>query len=324
MTITLPPPPNVTPPSASRCDVERPDDFDTFWQSTLQQAESVALDAVFEFNELRSDDAVDVYDVHYRSLDNVAIAAWYCVPREITAPLPGLLLPPGYIQDPPIPREWALRGYAALAPAPRGKVRSREQFDPGYPGLLTHNIVDRNTYGYRGFYVDVVRAVDVVKTRPEVDARRVGICGFSQGGALAIIVPALRRGDITAAVSGVPYLTDFLGAAELTRTYPYHEITDYLRLYPERRPAVKETLAYFDCLNFASQVTCPIIVSLGKQDNIVPPETCRAAYDALASAHKALYCYEHCGHDGGMALGFSDVAQAFLAKYLQQPPGVKG
>lgn len=310
-------PPTAALPEPSRCDVVRPADFDDFWRETLAAAERVPLNATFARNELRCSDNVDVYDVQYDSLDRVRVSAWYCVPRNAIGPLPGLILPPGYIQDPPIPKDWAARGYAALFPAPRGKVRSREQFDAGYPGLLTHNIVDRNTYAYRGFYLDAVRAIDVLKSRPEVDAARLGVYGSSQGGALAIVLPALRPDDVVAAAAGVPYLTDFLGAAELTRTYPFHEINDYLQLYPERRPAVKESLAYFDCLNFAPQVRCPIVVSLGTQDNIVPPETCRAAFDAIGSDNKTLYCYGNCGHDGGMSLGFTDLVREFLGGYLK-------
>jgi cephalosporin-C deacetylase len=310
-------PPTAAVPEPSRCDVGRPADFDAFWRETLAAAERIPLNPTFARNELRCSDEVDVYDVRYDSLDGVRVSAWYCVPRNATGPLPGLILPPGYIQDPPIPKDWAARGYAALFPAPRGKVRSREQFDAGYPGLLTHNIVDRNTYGYRGFYVDTLRAIDVLKGRSEVDAARIGVYGSSQGGALAIVLPALRPDDIVAAAAGVPYLTDYLGAAELTRTYPFHEINDYLQLYPQRRAAVKETLAYFDCLNFAPQVRCPIVVSLGTQDNIVPPETCRAAFDALGSSEKTLYCYGNCGHDGGMSMGFTDLVREFLDQHLR-------
>ena len=310
-------PPNAAVPPTSRCDVSRPNDFDEFWNRTLQQAAAIPLQATFQRSQLRSNASVDVYSLHYNSLDSVRVAAWYCTPQNATGPLPGLILPPGYIQDPVLNRDWAARGYAALTPAPRGKVRSRDQFDPGYPGLLTHNITDRNTYGYRGFYVDVLRAIDVLKSRPEVDPRRIGIFGSSQGGALALVAPALRPDDIAAAAAGVPYLADFLGAVELTRTYPYHEIGDYLQRFPARRAAVRKTLAYFDCLNFAPTVRCPVIVSLGTQDNIVPPETCRAAFDAIGSPDKTLHCFADCGHDGGLARGFSEIVESFLAEHLQ-------
>jgi cephalosporin-C deacetylase-like acetyl esterase len=146
------------------------------------------------------------------------------------------------------------------------------QFNPGYPNLLTYNIVDRHTYAYRGFYVDVWRGIDFLLARPEVDPTRIGVTGSSQGGGLTITTAAMRA-EVRAAAAGAPYLCGFLDAIELTQTYPYEEINDYLRLYPERRGAVAETLAYFDGLNFADRITCPILVNIGLQDNVCPPET---------------------------------------------------
>src|SRR5262245_5705152 len=73
--------------------------------------------------------------------------------------LPAIMVLLGYQMDLPIPIDWARRGYAALSVAPRGKLRSNRQFNPGYPNLLTYNIVDRHTYAYRGFYVDTWRGI---------------------------------------------------------------------------------------------------------------------------------------------------------------------
>src|SRR6266536_690861 len=88
--------------------------------------------------------------------------------------------------------EWAYKGYGALAVAPRGKLRSHRQFNPGYPNLLTYNIVDRHTYAYRGFYMDSWRGIDFLLARPEVDPTRIGVTGTRQGGGLTITTAAMR------------------------------------------------------------------------------------------------------------------------------------
>jgi cephalosporin-C deacetylase len=187
-----------------RSTVRKPDDFDAFWEGVLQQAAAIPLAPEMVLDPLRTSEDVEVFQVFYSSLDHLRIAAWYCRPARQTEPGPAVLFLPGYQMDPPIPKEWARKGYCALSVAPRGKLRSLGQFNPGYPNLLTYNIVDRHTYAYRGFYVDAWRGVDFLLSRPEVDPARLGVTGSSQGGGLAITTAAMRR-EIRAAAAGAPY-----------------------------------------------------------------------------------------------------------------------
>jgi cephalosporin-C deacetylase len=301
-------------PADFHSQVHRPDDFDAFWSAVLQQTASIPLVPEVVPDPLRSTADVEVCQVFYSSLDDVRIAAWYCRPTRRTGPMPAILLLPGYQMDPPIPKEWARKGYLALSVAPRGKLRSNRQFNPGYPNLLTYNIVDRHTYAYRGFYADAWRGVDFLLSCAEVDPTRIGVTGSSQGGGLTITVAALRP-EVRAAAAGAPYLCGMMDAIHLTHTYPYEEINDYLRLYPERRAAVAETLAYFDGINFATQVTCPIIVNIGLQDNVCPPETGYALFHKIRATDKQLYPYDGHGHDAGRST-HSAIVERFFAQHL--------
>lgn len=297
------------------CSTRRPEDFGSFWDQVEDQATEIALAPQMALDRLRSDAETTVYQVFYDSIDRVRVAGWYCRPAGAEGPFPGLLKVPGYKSDPAVPKEWARRGYAALAVAPRGKLRSRSQFDPGYPGLLTYGIVDRNTYSYRGFYVDAWRGIDFLLGRPEVDGARLGVAGSSQGGALALCTAA-RRPQIRAASVGAPFLVGMLDAAELTSSYPYREIADYLRLYPERAGRVEETLAYFDCINFAPSITCPLIMNIGLRDNVCPPETGYAVFREIAGSDKRLYAYPDQGHSAGRH-EHDPIAARFLAEHLE-------
>jgi cephalosporin-C deacetylase len=294
--------------------VTKPTGFDAFWQGVSRQAEAIPLDPEAIAEPLRTSDDIEVFQVFYNSLDHVRIAAWYCRPARRAERTPALLFLPGYQMDPPIPKEWAGKGYIALSVAPRGKLRSMRQFNPGYPNLLTSNIVDRHTYAYRGFYVDAWRGIDFLLSRPEVDPTRIGVTGSSQGGGLTICTAA-RRPEVRAAAAGAPYLCGFLDAIELTHTYPYEEINDYLRQHPDSRAAVEETLAYFDGLNFAPRIRCPIIVNIGLQDNVCPPETGYALFNTIGAADKRLYTYDGHGHDAGRHQ-HGPVVERFLAQHL--------
>lgn len=307
----------VRTPESFQSMVQRPDDFDAFWKAILTEVEQIPLNPSVEHIPMRSTDEVDVYEIHYDSLDELRIAGWYCVPKEsyLPPPYPALLIVPGYVSEPTLPKSWAKQGYAAIGVAPRGKLRSNRHYNPGYPGLLVNNIVDRNTYSYRGFYIDACRAVDFALTRPEIDKSRIGVHGSSQGGALTITTAALRSDVVTCGAAGAPYLCGFMEAAALTHSYPYEEINEYLRLHPEREAEMWKTLAYFDGINFAPMIESPMLVYIGLEDDVCPPETGYAVFNAM-NCPKELHPYEHCAHDAGRHWVMDEV-EAFLTKHLQ-------
>ena len=291
------------------CKVVKPEDFDLFWGDVLDDLSQVDLKPEIIHDDLRSTKDIDIYQVFFNSLNNIRISAWLATPvsKMSDKPIPVILQLPGYQNDPLIPKYWPLNGYASLSLNHRGKVRSRSEFDPGYPGVLTHNITDRNSYSYKGIYSDVWASIDLLSSNYfdlsniNIDSNRIGVAGSSQGGGLTIISAAMKK-EVKAAACGAPYLCGYMDAVELTNTYPYQEINDYLNLYPDRLDDVTNTLSYFDGMNFADKITCPIILNVGLQDNVCPPETAYAIFEKITSKNKKIYEYDGYGHDAGRYL----------------------
>lgn len=306
-------------PSAYGTAVVKPDDFDEFWADILAQAAKIPLNATITPVPMRSTSTVEVFEVYYDSLDYVRVAGWYCLPRERSTPLPAIVYYPGYISEPSLAKQPATLGYATFGAAPRGKLRSNRQYNPGYPGLLAHNIIDRHTYAYKGFYVDAWRVIDFLLEQPEIDSSRIGIRGGSQGGALTLLTAAMRP-EVAAAAAGAPYLAGVIDAIDLTHTYPYQEINDYLRQHPESRAAITKTWSYYDCINFADRIRCPIIVNIGLQDNVCPPETGYAVFEHIGAEEKKLYAYDGHAHDAN-SYGHEAIVEAFFRARLR--PGIQ-
>ena len=310
----------IADPKTFQSSAVKPADFDQFWEETWLETVKTPLNPRLVPDPMRSTDDIEVFDAAYDSYGGLEIHGWYMRPRNFEGKLPGMLCVPGYAGEPRFPTDLALQGYAAFSAAPRGKLRSNSVFNPGYPGLLVHNILDRDTYGYRGFYMDAVRAFDFLAGLDEVDESRMGVQGSSQGGALTLLVASLRAEETAAASAGAPYLCSMMDSASLTRSYPYEEINEALRANPGKEQVIRQTLDYYDIHNFVDRISCPIIVNIGLRDDVCPPETGYAVFNQIGTSNKKIYAYENCAHDSGSAVGHGAVINEFTDSHLAPVP----
>jgi len=289
----------------------REPDFDAFWQTTLDQARTIPLEATFKPADYPVK-TPQVFDVRYTGWNGARIAGWYIRPLG-AGPFPGIVVYHGYSGSRAQPHNhfvWAALGYAVLAVDTRGQ--SGESTDPtvyssGHvKGWMTAGILDPQEYYYRGAYVDCVRALDVLATRPEVDMQRVGVTGGSQGGGLSLAVAALDARP-KACMADIPYLCHFERAVDMAVVMPYLEISDYVKIYPHRERQVFRTLSYFDNMNLAPRIRCNVLMSCGLQDDCCPPSTAFATYNHL-TCNKELKVYRYHKHE--------DIAAHWREKFI--------
>jgi cephalosporin-C deacetylase len=300
--------------------LEQPADFDAFWEATIAELGGTPPRPTVEPDALRSTERVSVAQIHVDSYGGVRLFGWFARPAA-PGRHPGLLMLPGYSANTMPQRALAGEGFAVLALSVRGHNRSNGQYAPGFPGLMVDGIERKESYGYRGVYMDCWRGLDALLALEGVDPGRLGVTGGSQGGALTLLTAALRP-EISAAAADVPFLCAIRDAVDLTTSYPFAEIGDLLRQRPELAEAVWRTIPYYDILNFAPRIACPTLVSLGLRDDVCPPQTGYALYNAL-TCPKELRTYPNAAHEGG---GFShgQVKLAWLKERLGLGVGVGG
>ena len=104
---------------------------------------------------------------------------------------------------------------------------------------------------------DCLRALDVLKDRPEADVSRLAVVGND----LAAITAALRPNVSYLLINALLFRGTSGRISELTG-YPGQEFADYVRSYPEHADQVAETLAMFDPIAFAQRIQAESLIQL--------------------------------------------------------------
>jgi cephalosporin-C deacetylase len=147
-------------------------------------------------------------------------------------------------------------------------------------------------------FTDAVRAVEAARSHPLADAARTAAAGVSQGGGITLAVGGLVP-DLVAIAPDVPFLCDFPRAATITDRSPYREVGNYLSAHRDLREQAFRTLSYFDGVHFAARGTAPALFSTALEDEVCPPSTVFAAFNAYTPQDKQIEIYDFNGHEGG-------------------------
>lgn len=292
---------------AHHTDVKPPADLQEFWDGTLAAAR--AYDSAPTLAPVATPlRLIETFDVTFPGYAGDPIKAWLHRPAGTSEALPCVVEYRGYGGGRGLAHEtvrWATAGYAHFVMDSRGQgsgYSTGETPDPhpstaAQPGVMTRGILGRDTYYYRRLFTDAVRAVDVVRGLPQVDGTRVAVTGMSQGGGISLAVAALVP-DLVGVMADVPYLCDMRRATEIGDKDPYGEIVRYLKAHRDQVERVFETLRYFDGAVLATLATAPALFSVALMDEICPPSTVYAAYNAYAGA-KEIREYAYNDHEGG-------------------------
>ncbi len=134
---------------------------------------------------------------------------------------------------------------------------------------------------------------------PDVDPKRVGATGGSQGGALTVacaaLVPQIKR-----AAPIYPFLSDYKRVWEMDQAKDaYLELKDYFRLFDPahgRENTIFEKLGYIDIQFLAARIQADVLWGIGLADTNCPPSTQFATYNKISSL-KAMVMYPDFGHE---------------------------
>lgn len=273
-----------------------PEDFDKFWQGVLSEAETIDLNPEITLLPQYCTEKTEVSKVRITvGPDGRNIYGYLARPKD-GMKHPVLFEPPGGGTHKRRPSTiYADRGYIYLHINIHHNA-DNELSDEEYKAIVkpydkywSHGIETPESFYYKEVYAACSRCIDFLCSLPDWDGKNVGVTGGSQGGALSIVTAALND-KVTFCSAFYPALCDLTGAL-------HGRAPGWPKYFLEKEVPTKavRTLAYYDVVNFARKIKCPVFYSFGFNDQTCCPTSTYAAYNVIMSPKKLVRTFTN-GH----------------------------
>jgi cephalosporin-C deacetylase-like acetyl esterase len=271
-------------PEKIRPALPRPDDFDAFWEAKLKELAAVPENARLD-PTASGKPQVDYFKV---TMDNIRGSH---IRGQLARPKQGQKFPAMLIVQwagvYPLNKGWgtdrAAEGWLVLNLNAHDLPIDEPQrfYDEQSAGPLRDYTGigndDRETSYFLRMYLSCYRGAEYLAKRPDWDGRTLVVTGGSQGGLQSIVAAGLHP-KITAVMAAVPAGCDLNGpVAQRAPGWPMW----YWKTQGKDEAKVRCAAEYFDVVNFASRVKCPVLIGAGLIDTTCPPPGVFAAYNEL-------------------------------------------
>lgn len=286
----------------------KPVDFEQYWDESL--AEMGAIDPKVDLipSAFQAPYA-ECFDMYFNGVNNSRIYAKLLRPKQQTGKGPAVVIFHGYSGN---SGDWSDKlayvaaGFTVAALDCRGQGGKSEDNTPVNGMTLRGHIVrgaaddDPKKLMFRNVFLDAAQLTRIVMAMPQVDAKRVGIFGGSQGGGITMACAALVP-EVNRAVSVFPFLSDYRRVWNMDLAKDaYDEMKYYFRQFDpnhEREDEFFYRLGYVDIQNLAPRIRCKLQMFTGLMDTICPPSTQFACYNKITSPKDVVFFHDF-GHEG--------------------------
>ncbi|MBA7626239.1 hypothetical protein ES703_33683 [subsurface metagenome] len=230
--------------------------------------------------------------VIFESMPGISVVGYLIIPRDVTFPCPALLCPPGHGWGKVDGIEkgeycdygvrFAEQGYITFVMDHIGfgerTVSDREEDYPmDYKDRnysLMVNVCHLFGMSIQGFRIyDLIRSLDYLETRDEVESNRIGCVGLSLGGELTTFLAALDERVKVSIVSG------WFNTFKDTLLVDLHCICSY----------VSGILKYGEVYDIAGLIAPrPLLIQTGRKDKGFPTASAVKAYNMTKRVYKLL------------------------------------
>lgn len=274
----------VVAPDKIERSASRPEDFDRFWQSKLEELSKVPANPQVVIQD-SGKSGVDYWQI---TMDNIRGSR---IRGQLARPAPPGKLPAMLVVQWAgvygLPKEWvtdrAASGWLVLnisahdLPIDQPARFYEEQQKGPLNDYVSIGNDDREKSYFLRMYLSCCRAAQYLAARPDWNGKTLVVTGASQGGLQALVTAGLHP-RVTAAIANVPAGCDLTGAL-MGRTpgWPAY----YWTTQGKDPQKVLQASCYFDAVNFAARIRCPVLVGVGLVDEVCSPAGILAALNEV-------------------------------------------
>lgn len=269
---------------------EMPEDFKTFWEHTLTRARQLPMDVKLEKIDKLSHEKATFYRFSINTLDNERVYGFLGIPSG-EGPFPAIALYPGAGPGSGVPIDFGFTSLGVITlmmnvhkySVAESPDEAKQQLD-SY--IASHNVSryfsigmssSREKFHFYSILPGFCRALDYVCARGDWDGRHLVIEGSSQGGFLSLAISSLYADRVTSVMAGVPSC-------------------DFKRPCQARTWETGAGWAYYDAVNFARFIRCPVQMSVAFIDSPCQPGSVFGAYNSIPGTNKKIRIEPTDGH----------------------------
>lgn len=264
----------VVAPEKITPSADKPADFDAFWAEQLKKLSAIPANVKLEAADPNKDN-VDYFKLTMDNINGSHIYAQLAKPKK-EGKFPALLivqwagvygLPKTNVTNRAAQGWLALNVMAHDLPFDQPDEFYKKASATTHKDYISMGADDRGKSYFLRMYLSCYRAADYLAHREDWDGKTLVVYGTSQGGQQAFVTAGLHP-KITAMIANVPAGCD-VTARQAGRAigFPYWANTAQWK----KNEKIVEVGRYFDAANFARNITCPAMVSMGLIDETCPP-----------------------------------------------------
>ena len=301
----------------------RPEDHGEYWARALKEMHALGTGCELKPAAFTAP-GVQCFDLHFTGVGGARVYAKLLLPKN-RENCPALLRFHGYSGD---SGDWAHHlgyaqaGFVVAALDSRGQGGKSQDVGGVLGNTLNGQIIrglddpDPDKLLTRALFLDAAQLARIVMALPQVDERRVGATGGSQGGALTLACAALEP-RVARLAPVYPFMCDYRRVWDMDLAVDaYRELREYFRKFDpqhKREEAVFTKLGYIDLQHLAGRIRGETMMLVGLMDTICPPSTQFAAYNKI-TVKKRYELWPDFGHEG--LPGGDDLVFSFMAGLL--------